>query len=339
MTILWFPLLYAVQRSRAMQKRWSFWHQQRKPSVCLQCAFSAAIIRRCLNVLIYRICMSRHHTSKSFVFSNFHSCQDGISTLSPCVAEETKGVTTRIYDIEITGTGADGATDTATCSVIVVPKNHHIPIKVIAAGTILVVGGVVAAEVIGGDLNSGINSKKGSKKKSSGKSKKRRAVRQRVLQGEYVHRPTVTVELPDEYWSPPTNAPLARFRPTLGAASTGSSITAVPSGSPVTAVPSTSPITAIPSGSPITAPTGSPITATPTGSPTLDPEVVLQKFEDDKNELSKQHKLSKWRFEVGSVSLKFDPKFDTVLSKEVQERRHLQQYVSAQGLPDYNPLC
>jgi hypothetical protein len=259
--------------------------------------------------------LNLHLTYPSFVFFNLHSCQDGISPLRPCVAEETKGVTTRIYDIEITGTGADGATDTATCSVIVVPQNHHIPIKVIAAGTILVVGGVVAAEVVGADLGSGIQgSKKGSKKKGGGMSKKRRAVRQHVLQGEHVHGSTVTDDLPGDYWYPPTNAPLVTFSPPFGVASTGSPITAAPSGSPITAVPT---------GSPIAAPMGSPITATPTGSPTFDPEVVLQNFEDDKNELSKQHKLSKWRFEVRSVSLKFDPKFDTVLSKEVglQERR------------------
>jgi hypothetical protein len=222
--------------------------------------------------------------------------------LSPCVAEETTGVTTRIYDIEITGTGADGVTDTTTCRVIVVPQNHHDAIKDIA-------GGIAAGETGGASelISSGKNYKKSSKIKSGEKSKKRRAVRQRGLQegdGLKTTASNTTLQDEDGLWYPPTNAPSITY--TIE-----------------------------------TAPTpGSPTTVAPTSSPAVDP-VVLQKIEDDKDVLYKQYKLSKWRFEVGRVSFKYDPKFDTgIKNVEEQERgRRVQDDVAVYTLLEYNPLC
>lgn len=54
----------------------------------------------------------------------FHSCRD--SDFDPiCEIEDKAGITTRIYDIEISSTDAAGNTGSKVCSVIVVPEGHY----------------------------------------------------------------------------------------------------------------------------------------------------------------------------------------------------------------------
>ena len=209
-------------------------------------------------------------------------------------------MTTRIYDIEITATGADGATDTATCSVIVVPQNHHFPIK-----------GILADEGIAGANDASSSGKggiKSSKNKSGEKTKKRRAVRHRGLQEEHVNglqlTLTDTLQDEDDLWYPPTNTPA--ITPTLGPASMGSNTPESPTSS--------------------------------TNLPPVEP-AIDQKFEDKKDVLYKQYKLSKWRFEVGSVLLKFDPRFGTGIKNVQEEKRRRLQNVEAYTLLEYKPLC
>jgi hypothetical protein len=54
----------------------------------------------------------------------FPSCRDSDSDPISEIEEEA-GVTTRIYDIEISSTDASGNTGSKVCSVIVVPEGHY----------------------------------------------------------------------------------------------------------------------------------------------------------------------------------------------------------------------